>query len=105
MPKQLTDEKVAEIREMLKDKARSNANIAKAAKVNAGTVATLKRKLDEQINGPFYLGRLQHVSAEDLSKIAQDPSYDPAPETTKVVNDKEIPEISKSVLDQCWHLT
>jgi hypothetical protein len=99
MPK-LTTEQVSGIKEMLKDKARTNADIARNAGVDACTVATLKRKFVEEINGPFYLERLQHVSAEDLSKIAQDSSYDPAPETTKVVNDKEIPEISKSVLDQ-----
>jgi len=99
MPKLLTEEQETQILEMLKDNARSNANIAITANVDPCTVATLKRKYVEKINGPFYIGRLQHVSAEELSKIAQDPSYDPAPETTKLKDDRAIPEISKTLLD------
>ena len=98
MPPPLSEEKVAEIIEMLKDKARSNADIGRTAEINPVTVARLKRKFDEEVNGHFYIGRLEHVSAAELLKIAQDPLYDPAPTTTKVLNDKEIPEISREIM-------
>ena len=42
-------EKVAEIIEMLKDKTRSNA--ARTAEVNPVTVARIKRKFNEDVNG------------------------------------------------------
>ena len=99
MPKPLSPETVGRILEMLKnDKARSNADIASAAEVDPATVAKIKRKFDEDINGHFYIERLQHVSTEALSKIAQNPLFDPAPKTTKVINDRDIPEISRQLL-------
>ena len=98
MPPALSKEKVDAIIEMLKDKARSNADIARTAEVSPVTVARLKRRFDEDVNGHFYIGRLEHVPAAELLKIAQDPLYDPAPTTTKVLNDKEIPEISREIM-------
>jgi hypothetical protein len=98
MPNPFSADKVDSIVEMLKDNACSNAGIARTAGVDPSTVAGIKRRFDEKINGPFYIARLQHVSAQDLSNIAHDPSYDPAPKTTKVLNDHAIPEISPSLL-------
>ena len=98
MPPPLSEEKVAEIIEMLKDKTRSNADVARTVEVNPVTVARLKRKFDEEVNGHFYIGRLEHVPARELLKIAQDPLYDPTPTTTKVLNDKDIPEISREIM-------
>jgi transposase-like protein len=51
MPPPLSKEKVAEIIEMLKDKTRSHADIARTAEVNPVTVARIKRKFDEDVNG------------------------------------------------------
>jgi len=36
---------------------------------------------------------------EVLMRICQDPSYDPAPDTTKLRNDENLPEISKHLFD------
>jgi transposase-like protein len=73
MPPPLSKEKVAEIIEMLKDKTRSHADIARTAEVNPVTVARIKRKFE-------------------------DPSYDPSLKNTKVLNDKDIPEISREIM-------
>ena len=100
MPNPLSADKVDSIVEMLKDNARSNAEIARTAGVDPSTVAGIKRRFDEKIYGPFYIARLQDVSAQDLSKIAQDPAYDRAPKTTKVQNDDAIPEISPALLQK-----
>ena len=55
MPAAMSKEKVAAIIEMMKDKARSNADIARTAEVSPVTVARLKRKFDEDVNGQLNL--------------------------------------------------
>ena len=53
MVKSLGQEKVSEILEMLKNPAHSsNAKIAHDAGVSAASVSKLRKKLDEEINGP-----------------------------------------------------
>ena len=51
------------------------------------------------MNGPFFSQRLKDGSHEVLMRICQDPSYDPAPDTTKLRDDENLPEISKHLLD------
>ena len=57
-----------------------------------------------EIDGPFYEQRLQirlqSVSAEVLMKVAGDNFFDPAQATTKVKNDRDIPEIINLLLDK-----
>ena len=97
----LPPEKVSEILEMLKkkDPPCSIFAISGATGVARKTVSALKKKFDEEINGPFYEERLKEISAEYLVKICRDASYDPAPDTTKLQDDKSIPLIRKSLLD------
>ncbi len=56
-------------------------------------------KHNEGLNGSFFSQRLKNVSHEVLMRICQDPSYDPAPDTTKLRYDENLPEISKHLLD------
>jgi hypothetical protein len=99
MVKSLGQEKVSEILEMLKNPAHSsNAKIAHDAGVSAASVSKLRKKLDEEINGPFFVQRLKNCSAPELVNVCRDPSLDPAPDTTKLLNDKTIPVISTQLL-------
>ena len=100
MPKPLCPQKKTQIVELLKDDALSIADIAKTAAVDPKTVAKLKRKRQDEINGPFYSERLKAISAADLLKIAQDSAYDPSPDTTKVKDDQDIPVLPDHLLEK-----
>jgi hypothetical protein len=93
-------ETVSEILVLLKTNPdRPLASIAQDAGVDPKSVKKIKIKHDEELNGPFFSQRLKDVSHEVLMRICQDPSYDPAPETTKLRDDHNLPEISKHLLD------
>jgi hypothetical protein len=94
----LEPEKVAQVLDMLKS-ATNNA-ISIAVGVSAQTVKKLRTKHDEEMNGPFFSQRLDKVSHTELMNICLDPSFDPSPATTKVRDDKDLPEISKHLLDK-----
>jgi hypothetical protein len=51
------------------------------------------------LNGHFFSERLKSVLHDELMRIFQDQSYDPAPDITKVRDDTDLPEISKLLLD------
>lgn len=89
---------VAQIQDMLKDPNRTMTNIADAASVSRRTVAKIKRQHAAQISGPFFSERLKQTTAQELVKICRDASYDPAPATTKVVDDKILPVIRDDLL-------
>jgi hypothetical protein len=97
----LDPEKRGKVLEMLKSAGHLTDNaISKDVGVSAKTVKKLRTKHDEEMNGPFFSQRLNKVSPEELMNICQDPSFDPSPATTKVRNDKDLPEISKFLLDK-----
>ncbi len=98
--KRIDPETVSEILVMLKTNPdRPLASIAQDAGVDPKTVKKIKIKHDEELNCPFFSQRLKDVSHEVLMRICQDPSYDPAPDTTKLRDDENLPEISKHLLD------
>jgi DNA-binding Lrp family transcriptional regulator len=92
-----------EIRAIVENKLRSsghltNAAIARETGVSAPTVKKIRKELDVEINGEFFEQRLRTVSANVLIAVCKDPSYDPAPATTKVQDDRKLPEVSAHVL-------
>jgi hypothetical protein len=98
--KRIEPDKVALILDMLKtDPHRALNSIANSAGVDSKTVKKLKVEHDEELNGHFFSERLKSVSHDELMRICQDRSYDPAPDTTKVRDDTDIREISKPLLD------
>jgi hypothetical protein len=56
-------------------------------------------KRNEELNGSFFSQRLKDISHVVLMRICEDPSYDPATDTTKLRDDENLPEISKHLLD------
>jgi len=98
--KRIEPDKVALILDMLKtDPHRALNSIADSAGVDSKTVKKLKVEHDKELNGHFFSERLKSVSHDELMRICQDRSYDPAPDTTKVRDDTDIREISKPLLD------
>jgi len=100
MPKPLCQQKVTQIVDLLRNDALSAAAIARTAAVDSKTVAKVKRKYQDEINGPFYSERLKAISAACLLKIAQDSAYDPSPDTTKVKDDQDIPVLPDHLLEK-----
>jgi hypothetical protein len=98
--KRIESETVAVILGMLKTGPhRSLISIVIAASVDPKTFKKYKVKHDQELNGHFFSQRLKSVSYDELMRICQDQSYDPAPDTTKVLDETNLPEISKLLLD------
>ena len=76
----------------------TNAAIARQTDVSAPTVKKLRDALDAEINGEFFVQRLNGVSANTLIEVCKDASYDPAPATTKVRGDRELRSVSEHVM-------
>jgi hypothetical protein len=96
----LSAQETSAIEDMLKDPKHSMVKIAAAVGVHSKTVAKIKRERAEQISGPFYCERLKDIPVEVLVSVCRDPSYDPRPATTKVADDKSVPEIRPSLLEK-----
>jgi hypothetical protein len=76
----------------------TNAAIARQTGVSAPTVKILRNALDAEINGEFFVQRLNGVSANTLIEVCKDASYDPAPATTKVRGERELRSVSEHVM-------
>jgi hypothetical protein len=77
--------------------------------VSAPTVKKLRDALDAEINGEFFVQRLNGASASTLIKVCKDASYDPAPANTKrssssqqiqlqPTGDRELRSVSEHVM-------
>ncbi len=60
----------------------------------------IRKEVDGQINGEFFVQRLKEKSASDLIEMCKDASCDANPATTKVRDDGALREISKHLLDR-----